>query len=248
MSSDPTPISVNVASSMNQLSEQLGDQDILAQLTNFENSFVERKSAGDSKDWLKTVVGFANTIPKGYPAIMFVGVKDDGTIEVPANLDKLQKTLSEKLAEAYPTIYYLTRVLERGGEQFLAVIIPGSERRPHFAGQAFVRDGSKTVIASGPQFDRLIAERNSKAYEILKWRGKNVTLALYTGWALFRRPNFAAEIFIIDCNQFYVTYAVSPDKKSSFSQPLASVEVSFDHRYQRLELRWLQEQAQFDNG
>jgi hypothetical protein len=66
MSDNPSPNSVNVASSMVQLS----DQDILAQLTNFENRFVERKSSGDHKDWLKTAVGFANTAPIGYPAIV----------------------------------------------------------------------------------------------------------------------------------------------------------------------------------
>jgi hypothetical protein len=235
MSGNPTPISVNVASSMVQLS----DQDILAQLTNFENSFVERKSSGDHKDWLKTAVGFANTAPIGYPAIMFVGVKDDGEIEGTANFDKLQKTLSEKLEEAYPAIYYLTRILKYGGKQFLAVLIPGSECRPHFAGKAFVRDGSQTVTASAEQFARLIAERNNKSYEILKWRGKKATLALYKGLVLLgRRPDFAAEIIIIDCNQFYVTYSVSPNETPLASHPLESIEVSFDHQHQRLELRW----------
>ena len=131
-----------------------------------------RKSIGDQKDWLKTAVAFANTAPVGYAAIMFVGVKDDGEIEGTANLDKLQRTLSEKLGEAYPAIFYLTRILKHGEKQFLAVLIPGSEYRPHFAGKAFVRDGSQTITASPEQFARLIAERNSKAYEILKWRGK----------------------------------------------------------------------------
>jgi len=135
-------------------------------------------------------------------------------------------------------IFYLTRILKHGGRQFLAVLIPGSEYRPHFAGKAFVRDGSQTVTASAEQFARLIAERNSKAYEILKWRGKEATLALYKGLVLFgRRPDFAAEIIIIDCNQFYVTYTVPPNEQRA-SQPLESIEVSFDHKYQRLELRW----------
>jgi predicted HTH transcriptional regulator len=108
--SDNIPIFVNVATSLVPIS----DQDILSQLTNFENSFVERKTSSDSKDWLRTVVGFANTAPIGYPAIMFVGVKDDGEIEEILNFDKLQKTLSAKLAEAYPVIFYLTRILQYG--------------------------------------------------------------------------------------------------------------------------------------
>jgi hypothetical protein len=39
----------------------LSDTDLLLRLTNFEDHFVERKTSGDSRDWLKTVVGFANS-------------------------------------------------------------------------------------------------------------------------------------------------------------------------------------------
>ena len=235
----------NIESSLIQLSEQ----DILAKLTMFENSFVERKRGGDFRDWLKIAVGFANTAPIGYPAIMFVGVKDTGEIEGTENLDTLQKSLSERLAEAYPAIFYLTKILESDGKQFLAVMIPGSEHRPHFAGKPFVRDGSKTVPASPEQFARLIAGRDAKAYEILKWRGKKATLALYKGWPLLGPPpHFAAEIIIIDCNQFYVTYAVSPNTAPCISHPLARVEVSFDHQHQRLELIWRQDQNAITNS
>ena len=100
---------------MSTPSDSLTDTDLLLILKNCEDYFVERKTSGDSKDWLKTVVAFANSAPIGWPAVLYVGVKDGGEIEQDLNLDNLQKTLSKKLASAYPPIFYLTRVLEAGG-------------------------------------------------------------------------------------------------------------------------------------
>src|ERR1700733_2030489 len=154
----------------------LSDKDILSRLTNLEDSFVERKTEGDSADWLKTVVAFANSLPHGYPAILFIGVRNDGSIQGLENPDSVQKSLSQKLAQAYPIPYCLTKVLEKDGKNFLAVVVPGSEFRPHFAGASFVRDGSQTIRASEQQFALMIAQRNSVAYEILKWRGKSVSV------------------------------------------------------------------------
>jgi predicted HTH transcriptional regulator len=70
------------------------DQELLLKLRNFEDNFVERKTISDNKDWLKTVVAFANSVPIGYPAILFISVKNDGTIRDSVNLDKLQMTLA----------------------------------------------------------------------------------------------------------------------------------------------------------
>jgi predicted HTH transcriptional regulator len=50
-------------------------------MRNFEDHFVERKTAKDEKDRLKTVVAFANSAPFGYPSILFIGVKNSGEIE-----------------------------------------------------------------------------------------------------------------------------------------------------------------------
>jgi hypothetical protein len=72
---------------------------------------------------------------------------------------------------------FLTQLcLETDGTQFLAVIIQRSERRPHSAGHANIRDGSKTGPSSAEQFERLIAHRNRKAYTISEWKGKCVTM------------------------------------------------------------------------
>ena len=221
----------------------LTDEDILLRLTAFEDSFVERKTANDSRDWLKTAVAFANSTPVGYPAILFIGVRDDGTIEDETNLDSLQRTLSEKLAVAYPPIYYLSKVLRHRGKQFLAILVPGSENRPHFAGPAFIREGSKSIQSSATQFEILVAERNSKVREIRRWKGKVVTFQrsaskeLYAVHVLGTTGGKLAGT-VIDCNAFYVTVESTTRAGSLISIPLGQIEISFDHVSRCLELRF----------
>ena len=157
-------------------SSSLSDADLLSRLKTFEDNFVERKTSGDHKDWLKTVVGFANSTPIGFPAVLFIGVRDDGTPETGLNLDSLQQSFARKIPEAYPPIYFASRVLGSANSQFLAVIVPGSEDRPHFAGPSYVRRGSATEVASEHQFNEMVANRLSKSAHILKWRGKRVSI------------------------------------------------------------------------
>jgi predicted HTH transcriptional regulator len=157
----------------------LTDAELLARLTNTEDNFVERKRFSDDREWLRTVVGFANSTPVGFPGTLFIGTYDDGRVEtpkIPVNLDSLQKTLSERLNEAWPPIYYLTKILRKDGVQFLAVLVPGSAIRPHFAGRSFIRVGSQTKEASDLQFNELLAQRNTKAFAILQWKEKQITV------------------------------------------------------------------------
>ena len=158
---------------------ELSDQDLLLRLRTFEDSFVERKSSSDKGGWLRTVVAFANSAPVGAPAVLFIGVADDGTIQSDINLETVQQKFSSVISKAYPPIATFPKVLEQGGKQFLAVIVPGSPERPHFAGRAYIRDGSQTKKASEPQFAELIAQRNSKARELLKWKGKGILLRFH---------------------------------------------------------------------
>jgi hypothetical protein len=141
----------------------------------------------------------------------------------------------------------------RDGKQFLAVVIPGSESRPHFAGPSFIRVGSQSVPASEDQFRTLIAQRNDKARLILEWKGKEVTvkieypnpLAGLEKFGKFRRETLVKGItaLVLDCNQFYVTLegrtdsSIVPDHPFSF--PLTAIEVSFDHQNERLMLTGL---------
>lgn len=218
---------------------ELTDADLLNRLKNCEDTFVERKTAADSKDWLKTVVAFANSTPIGFPAVLFIGAKNDGTIEDRTlDFDSLQKRFNRTVQEhAFPTIYYLTKVLDDGGKQCLAVIIPGSANRPHFAGPSYVRVGSETKVASESQFDTLIAVRQSKPYEILKWKGKQVTVDYMNTERAVRmlgRVQSTDVLTVVDCNPFYATL-----QKVALQQvciPLNRIAISFDTEKKRLGL------------
>ncbi len=186
-----------------QMTVSLSDADLLARLKNFEDHFVERKTAGDKRDWVKTAVAFANSAPDGYPCVLYIGVKDSGEIEVPqTDLDSLQKTFNQAIKSCYPPIPYLTKIVTDGERQALAILVLGSELRPHFAGLAYVRKGSEIHNASEQQFDELIAKRNSKAARILQWKGKNITVFVRSADAEVLWSNSTT---LVDCNQFYVT-------------------------------------------
>ncbi len=220
----------------------LADEDILLKLRAFEDAFVERKSKGDHADWIKTIVAFANSTPVGFPAVLFIGVRDNGEPEGDVNLDSLQKKLSEKVALVYPQPYYATRVLSLQDKQFLAVIVPGSADKPHFGGPSYIRSGSKSIVASEEQFKALIASRQSKVREIMKWKDKLVTLdRMNSADAVHMLGAVAStqECLVADCNEFYLTirYAGSSGLDSV---PLRRTELSFDNAKGRLKIELYQ--------
>jgi hypothetical protein len=222
---------------------ELTDQGILLRLTNTEDSTVERKVANDYRDCLKTAVAFSNSLPIDDPGIIFVGVFDDGRVQDNNNLDSLQKKVSEEINKIYPPIYSQQKVMKnKDGKDFLAVIVRGSPDRPHFAGPSYVRTGSETIVASEEQFARLIVERNSKTYEILKWFAKTVTFCVpsgpgFLGGNTHFRGGGRLPCRVVRCNQFFVTLEFGRDEsKQDRSFPLEFIKVSFDDANSRLEL------------
>lgn len=211
---------------------ELSDEDILGRLADTEDSTVERKTASDYRDCLKTAVAFSNSLPVDDPGIIFVGVGNDGTVQDNRNLDSLQGDVSREIRKIYPPIYPQMKVMrDSTGREFLAVIVRGSENRPHFAGPSYVRDGSQTVGASKEQFDRLIAERNSKTYALREWLGMAVQVR--------RGSGFIAEAWEVeDCNQFYVVLKHLRGGMSE-SFPLSQIELAYDCGNRRLEVRVL---------
>ena len=166
--------------------------------------------------------------------VLFIGVKDDGEIEgLPSHeLDSIQKTLNDELRKAFPPIAYECRILSTQGKNLLAVLIPGSSERPHFAGPSFVRVGSETKIASEQQFAALLAERNSKAYEIRRWIGKDVVVER-AGIRGQTPSRFGGRL--VDCNAWFYTLEIASGER--VSEPVDRVEISFDHKDGRLVLR-----------
>jgi len=165
-------------------------------------------------------------------------VRDNGEIETGGhNLDEVQKKFNTQLEKVYPRIAYVPKIIRDNGLQALAVIIPGSPLRPHFAGLSYVRRGSVSLPASEEQYEELIASRTSKTNEILKWKDELVTVnRLNVGNAIrmIGRIGSTMEMRVEKCNAFYVT--LTNRNWSTISFPLASVEISFDDAKSRLAL------------
>ncbi len=211
----------------------LSDADILSRITNVEDSTVERKVASDIRDVVKAAVAFSNSLPLGDSGIIYVGVYDDGRIEaIPKNgFQSLQKKISGELSNIYPPIYPQLLVREKDGHSFIAVIVQGSENRPHFAGKSWIRDGTQNVSASEDQFRMLIAKRNSKAYEILKSLGKLIRVDYINVDENIRHAGrIQSTVYkkVEACNAFYVTLQ-SDQPPHLDATPLRRVEISYDH-------------------
>jgi len=216
-----------------QITVELNEADLLARMKNFEDHLVERKVVSDEKDWKKTAVAFANSAPVGIPAVLFIGVRNNGEVETPQrDLDEVQKRFNTRMKTVYPRVPYVTKTITENGLQAVAIIIPGSALRPHFAGLSYVRRGSVTEDGSEEQLRELIAQRNSKAATILEWKGKNVTVFVRSEDS---EVPWANSTIITDCNQFYVSIQEVPHVPPT-SFPLSRVEINFDNLRRRLQL------------
>jgi hypothetical protein len=215
----------------------VSDVEILACLRRAEDNFVERKLFSDSSEWVDTAVAFANSCPPDSAAILFIGVRDDGTPESRIeNLDSIQESFDRRVQKSYPRIEYRTRVLQKDGSSFLAVIVPGSSTGPHFAGPAYIRVGAKNVKASDQKFAELIAYRSSKAYQIIPWIGKIITVE-----RLRLKPNDLVgrisgyfEPMLDGCTTQSVTFGISGSLETV---AMEDVRISFDHSRTRLKLQ-----------
>lgn len=220
----------------------LTEEALILRLRSAEHDFVERKSRSDKGDWLQSAVAFANSAPIGWPAVLFVGVDDDGKPQQgPEKLEDLAKSVGDTLDRAYPAIYrHVVPMHLEGGGACLAVVIPGSELRPHFAGKSYIRDGPQTKEASESQFARLIAERQSKAQLILEWKGKPITLETIRNRGTHLSSSASGFATVDDCNQFFVTVRFGAgtfgSQYSYRSIPLEWVELSRDHERNQLKI------------
>jgi hypothetical protein len=215
----------------------LTDAELVARLTQTEDSFVERKSQSDRSGWLCTTVAFANSTPIGLPSVLFIGVSNDGQISANVDVEKTLQAFSDHIgAHTWPPIYTLARELTHAGRSCIAVIVPGSDERPHFAGRAFVRVGTQTKDASAEQFAELIASRSSKAREIQRWIGKDISWIERRG----AQGDFqgTGRVIVSGCNSHYATFDMRPagGTLQAVSEPLSRLELSFDHKNERLQV------------
>lgn len=212
----------------------LSNEALLLKLQSDEHDFVERKPLGQPGDWLQVAVAFANSAPIGWPAVLFIGANDKGEPQMKLeDLKRHSDSLVARLKQVYPTIYYDARPVHVGDRACLAVIIPGSSSRPHFAGQAYVRTGDQVEVASEQQFAELIASHSSKARMILEWKGREISL-------MDRHPQtsdsyHSGRTTVSGCNSHFATFKTGDGAESRlFSESLTRIELDFDHKYERL--------------
>jgi predicted HTH transcriptional regulator len=203
------------------------EDELIRKVSDTENNFVERKTSSNTDGWLKTAVAFANSCPIGQPGFLYVNVDDNGkVIPQPSEFDfeKLLKSISKRIGEAWPPIYFVTHILNKSGSEFVAVVIYGSPLRPHFSGSAYVRVGPETLDASDEEHDKLIAQRSSKVRALQKLVGKTVY------WESLSPTAGNANGKVVDCNQFYVTIDGGTYQRCF---PVDWITISFDPNNQR---------------
>jgi len=218
------------------------DQEIEMRLNNLEDSLTERKTEGDRKDFLKTICGFANSVPEGQIGILFIGVKDDGTIQEIKGPESLQKTIREICEDkCYPKVNFQTRLMRKENKNYLAVLVPFSKDKPHFSGPAYVRKSSETIVASDEMFEELIYSRTSKVAAILKWRNELITVESIRKQLGSTHPlndsryRESAECRIIECNPNFIRLKII-SSATYVSEPLVNVAIAYDEKKYRLKL------------
>jgi len=218
--------------------EEITETRLLERLRNGEDNFVERKVIGQQKKVLRVAVSFANSAPVGIPCVISFGVNNDGTLEgKDFDTDAFQMNINSILENTYPRVPYQQKTLHVGSKQIVAVIVIGSELRPHFAGHAYVRRGSESIDASQEQLDLLIAQRSGKMYRLAQNINQPMTLNIKfnQGNRTFTMTKEAGTIQ--DCNESWVTVLrQSMNPPQLFSFPLATVDIGWDHQYRRIEL------------
>jgi len=220
----------------------LSDQEIEARLMNLEDSLIERKTEGDRKDFLKTICGFANSVQEGQIGILFIGVKNDRTIQGIKGPESLQRTIREICEDkCYPKVTFQTRLMKKENTDYLAVLVPFSKDKPHFSGSAYVRKGSETVVASGEMFEELIYSRISKVSQILKWRDKIITVEAIGKMLGNTKPlgdpryRESADCIVIECNPNFIRLKITSSDRY-VSEPMSNIQTAFDEKKYRLKL------------
>lgn len=213
-------------------------QALLERLNNNEDGFTERKTeAAKPLEFRQTLVAFANSVPEGQMAVLFIGVANDGKVIGVTNSDSLQKKLRE-IAEngCYPSVRCQSQVLTVDGKSVVAVLIEASSERPHFAGPAFVRRGSESVVASKQVYEELIASRNTKAGKLLRNKDQLITFRQIDldQWSR-HKIRYDLECRIETCDA-QVVHLHDVGSGRHFTVPLEIVRINTDQSKRRLML------------
>ena len=213
---------------------------LLAALSAHEDNFVERKPQGvNDREIRNTLVAFANSISDDRKAILFIGVKDDGSIEGCENTDALQKKIRRQCEEVcYPPIAFECEVLQKDGKNIVAVLVRQSAKRPHFSGPAFIRRGSASVKASEEVYKDLISSHNSLAAVLINMKEQVIsvrTVACKLGEVGLKYANHYSqgyECMVLSCDPHTIRFRDISSQRI-YSESLQHITVSFDEEKHR---------------
>jgi len=186
---------------------------VWGRMKNPEDGLTERKPEGaGSSDFKETIVAFSNSVPEGALGVLFVGVANSGEVLGCGGVESLEKSIARICEnDCYPpiTIRFECRAMDEG-KPVLAVIVPHSTRRPHFAGHAFQRVGSQNRKADEPLYAEFIAARSTVGAKILANKGNVVqikTVGKKLGNPAPLPPNYSegGKFVIRDCDTHTVT-------------------------------------------
>jgi hypothetical protein len=207
------------------------ERDLLSRMRNFEDHYVERKTSSDGKDWVKTIVAFANSTPIDGYSVLFIGVRNSGEIEPPkTDFDELQRNLNRQLKHVQPAIPCVQQIISENGRQALAIVVPYSPGRPHFSGPAFIRRGSENLPATPEELEQMVQSRNTKVARILAHKGERIHVV-----NSLATPHGASESYwggaphIHDCNQDFITLGNGPNPTDRQTFPMSQIEVGIHY-------------------
>jgi hypothetical protein len=202
------------------------DEEILQRLTNTEDHLTERKSKPHRDQCTEAMVAFANSALPNKAGILYVGVDDKGEVLHDKAPESWQHHITAWGNGCFPELPVIPRTLIKDGKEFLAVVVPRSEVRPHFARPAFKRQGAKTIPASHQEIDEWIAYRNSKVRFILDWKDKTVHVQQRKegiGGSLFDE---SGEYTLLNCNPWFVTAQKHGGLQKTF--PLSAIDLKMN--------------------
>ncbi|PJZ47498.1 AlbA family DNA-binding domain-containing protein [Leptospira saintgironsiae] len=217
----------------------------------WEDNLVEYKVESDLKDILKTLVGFANSVKPGHIARIYIGKDNSGKVVGVTNPDNIQKKVREIADKIYPPIVWKSKVEVEKDISYVIVEIEYSEETPHFGGQAWVRKGSETILASPEVFNQLIAKRSSKIRTLGLYLNATVTVTgdwsnlPFTQMGDFgqsiqyliehRWPEADTYAQLTEVNNHWITLITIRELRR-ISEPLEKVILSYDNKSSRLKL------------
>lgn len=144
----------------------LTDEDLLSLLTDMESDRVERKESASSADKIaQAICAFANDLPgHGQPGVLFVGVKDNGTLAGISVTDQLLQNLAafRDQGNILPPPSIAVRKIQLDNGEVAAIEVQPSNSPPvKYKGQIWIRVGPRRGVANSEDERRLNERRRS---------------------------------------------------------------------------------------